>query len=163
MRYLTDKEVVAAFGDPAPYLLEDGSPSSAWPLTTLTYIDLPAPLSLSWDTSKRVTRMRCHKRIAPRLKLVLDTIHTVPVVWASIDDFGGCYAWRPIRGAKSLSRHCWGIAIDLDVRDNPMGSMGKTHQFVRDAFAAQGFMWGGLFTRPDPMHFEFADPEFLGT
>ena len=162
MRYLETPEVIAAFGDPEPFLLSDGTPGPGWEAEILSYITLPAPLPLAWDPERRVDRMRCHRRIAARLELALETIHTTPEVWATIDDFGGCYQWRAVRGAKSLSRHCWGIAVDLDVRDNPMGSMGKTHQFVRDAFAAQGFMWGGLFERPDPMHFEFADPAFLG-
>lgn len=162
MRYLTDAEVVEAFGDPVPLLRADGMPSHEWERSILRYIDLPAPLPLSWDPSVSVTRIRCHWRIAARLELALATVALVPEAWASIDDFGGCYQWRAIRGAKSLSRHGWGIAIDIDVRDNSLGSRGSAHPFIRDALAAQGFMWGGLFSRPDPMHYEFADPAFLG-
>ena len=160
---LTDAQVIANFGDPAPYVSPDGSISDAWPELILAPILLPAPLPLSWDHQHLVTRLRVHRRLVTAFTAALAEVHADPEAWASLGDTGGAYAWRPQRGAKRLSRHCWAIAVDLDVADNPMGGQPKMHPAVIAAFAAQGFDWGGAWrTRKDPMHFEFADPTKLG-
>lgn len=155
---LTDAEVIAAFGDPGPYVRSDGSIDDRWPASILAIIDLPAPLPLSWAPQQTVTRLRVHKRLASAFEATLLAIHANPGAWASVGDTGGAYSWRPQRGAKRLSRHCWAIAVDLDVRDNPMGGKPKMHPAVIAAFKARGFEWGGAWrTRKDPMHFEFVD------
>ena len=82
----------------------------------------------------------------------------------TIGDWGGCYAYRTVRGApRSPSRHSWGIAIDMDVGDNPMGSAGRVDPRMIDLMADGGFFWGGYFkgARRDPMHWEFAAPWLL--
>jgi hypothetical protein len=73
-----------------------------------------------------------------------------------IKDYGGCYNYRPVRGGSSLSLHSWGIAIDLNVEDNPLGSTHpKQPQILIDTFKAHGFFWGGDYRhRRDPMHFQ---------
>lgn len=158
IKTLTDPEVVMKYGNPDSYLRPDGTPGAVWEANILTTLELPAPLPLSWDRYTKVKVIRCHRLIASRLKLALDVIYTAPEVWASIDDYGGCYNYRAITGNRNrLSRHSWGIAIDLDVEDNPYRSHlgdSTTHAFIRDAFESQGFAWGGNFTIPDPMHFE---------
>lgn len=157
LRTLTDLEVRENYGDPSRLIREDGGIDSAWETLTLGFCYLPAPLPLSWDRSRFVLRVRCHRLIVTRLERVLRAIHQVPEAWASIGDFGGCYAWRPRRGSRRrLSMHCWGIAIDLDVADNADHSVGMVHPFTIEAFNAEGFYWGGRFAGDDrdPMHFE---------
>ena len=155
---LTDSQVVAKFGDPSPYVLKDGSVGQRWPDSILASVTLPAPLPLSWDAKHTVTRLRVHRKLVGAFRAVFMAVHEDPAAWASLGDTGGAYAWRPQRGARRLSRHCWAIAVDLDVADNPMGGRGKMHPAVIAAFAAQGFEWGGVWrTRKDPMHFEFVD------
>jgi hypothetical protein len=63
---------------------------------------------------------------------------------------------------KPLSRHCWGIAIDLNVRANgygvplPQSGTGSVMRLV-PVFEQFGFAWGGRFTSGvDGMHFELA-------
>jgi len=154
---LTDPQVIANFGDPGPYVLRDGSVGQRLPDSILAAIALPAPLPLSWDRAHLVTRLRVHRKLVDAFKAAFTTVHESGA-WASLGDIGGAYAWRPQRGAKRLSRHCWAIAVDVDVADNPMGGRGKMNPAVIAAFAAQGFEWGGAWrTRKDPMHFEFAD------
>jgi hypothetical protein len=161
VRTLTFDELVAALGDPRPYMTEDGQISREWELDILGIAHFPAPLPLSWDRTKLVTKFRCHKRLIPLFETALGMIHTRPDVWATIDDFGGCYNWRTVRGSKRvLSAHAFGAAIDLDVRDNPMGrrkGRSMVDPYVVECSEAQGFFWGGRFggERFDPQHFEF--------
>lgn len=159
MRLLTDAEVLAAFWDPSPFLDEEGRPSAYWEAHILERFKLPAPLPLAWDTARKVSTIGCHRLVAPELQRIFAKLHSQPKVWATINDYGGCYAWRTNRNnPKKRSRHCWAIAIDLDVQDNP--NKDETPEVAPEviaAFAAEGWAWGGnkkLFPTPDPMHFE---------
>ena len=160
-RILTDAEVIAQFGDPTPYLNEDGTISPQWETTILGWATLPQPLPLSWNRSVKVRRFRCHYRIVPSLQAALTAIAKLPDAWDSINDFGGCYAWRPMRRSKSnkLSRHGWGIALDIDVADNPFGRTPQVNKTVLEIFQEHGYFWGGNFplSRRDGMHFEPSD------
>jgi len=163
-QHLSDAEVVERFGDPAPYVDGDGAVSSAWGLTILDSFPLPAKLPLSWDRSQSARTVRCHKLILPHLRAALEDLYRVPQVWKSINDFGGCYQFRRTSRGKKLSRHSWGIAIDLDVMDNPQGLWAflrdpKMHPYVVKVFEKHGFYWGGWFSTPDPMHFEWGTPK----
>ena len=64
----------------------------------------------------------------------------------------------PVRG---LSTHSWGCAIDLSPALNGMGIAynPKAHMIpaqVVAIFSANGWEWGGLWQRPDAMHFQAA-------
>jgi len=159
-RPLSTEQVIAAFGDPAKYLNAEGMPGREWEDEILAWCPLPAPLPLSWERSRTVERFRCHRLVRNSLKAALAAVYAVPEAWATVNDFGGCYAWRVQRkAAKILSRHCWGIAVDLDVGDNPFGREPQVHPMTLASFEAHGFAWGGRFSprRRDGMHFEFAD------
>ena len=71
----------------------------------------------------------------------------------SIEQFkasGGCYAPRRISrfdAGGSISRHAWGIAIDINTKT---GYKPRTVEIFND----WGFAWGGTWTSPDAMHFE---------
>ena len=77
--------------------------------------------------------------------------------------YGGCFSARVTRSlagnaGHNLSRHTWGAAIDLNPSDNPYGGAPHMDQRVIDAFVRHGFVWGGTFLIPDPMHFEYVGP-----
>lgn len=151
---LTDSQVVAAFGDPAEYVHGDGTVDRAWEDAILGMVHLPAPLPLAWNPAVSVTRFRCHKLVAARVRAALELIYLRPEAWASLTDFGGCYCWRPRRGNPAeLSRHSWGIALDFDAAHRGV----NIHLDVIQTFEQQGFEWGGYWHEPDPMHFECAD------
>lgn len=70
----------------------------------------------------------------------------------------GAFACRPIRGTRQASNHSWGLAIDINWNDNPMGAPFRTDIPPRVAamWEACGFYWGGRYMRrPDTMHFEY--------
>ena len=87
----------------------------------------------------------------------------------------GTFYWRPVRGAKRMSAHSYGIAFDIGVdfsdywlwkNGNRSDENAKVkyanripHEIV-DIFRKYGFIWGGAWYHFDTMHFEFR-PEIL--
>lgn len=69
------------------------------------------------------------------------------------------YACRRIRGSRSWSNHAWGLAIDINAPDNPMGPRNgkiRQHPKVIALWKEYGFRWGGDYSgRADDMHMEF--------
>ena len=68
---------------------------------------------------------------------------------------------RFTNGLKKLSMHSWGIAVDFDPQENPMGghnSWMRTNAGQRfvEVFEAAGWTWGGRWKMKDDMHFQRA-------
>lgn len=45
-------------------LKADGTPTAAWLKASLTAIQIPYPMVLSWQTSEVITRIQCHRLVA---------------------------------------------------------------------------------------------------
>ncbi len=57
-------QILSTFGDIFQYVLPDHSLDPRWQTEFLSRITLPFPLPLSWDKSRTVTQMTCHKLMA---------------------------------------------------------------------------------------------------
>jgi len=70
---------------------------------------------------------------------------------------GGCYCARHKCWDidRSLSSHSWGIAHDFNPKKYPYSSSYRLPDNVISIFKKWGFYYGGDFTIPDPMHFEW--------
>jgi hypothetical protein len=73
----------------------------------------------------------------------------------------GGFNYRNIRGGNKLSQHAFGTAIDINADSNPMlrpGAAVVTDLPANTAELAKkwGLEWGGTWSRPDAMHFEWA-------
>lgn len=75
----------------------------------------------------------------------------------------GGYVCRPMKRtdgslSDTPSNHSWGLAVDLNWRDNGFGSGASTNlpPSVIALWERNGFNWGGRWNTPDYMHFEFA-------
>lgn len=161
---LPKSEIIRVFGDPTPHIGLDGRILSSWEQSILTTIVLPAPLRLAWNLGVTVTRVRCHRLIAPHLGAAFRDLHRNPEVWATLDDFAGCYCFRGVRGAiDTLSSHAWAISIDMDARENKQGTSGRVHPKTIEIMERHGFLYGGRFSgkRRDPMHYEFFNLSLL--
>ena len=97
---------------------------------------------------------RCHRLMWGPLEGALNQIVDEGLAnTLSVEDFkksGGCYAPRRINrfdAGGSISRHAWGIAIDINTKSS-------YHPRVVEIFNSWGFAWGGTWTSPDEMHFE---------
>ena len=100
---------------------------------------------------------RCHRLMWEPLEGALNQILEEGLAYTlSVQDFkksGGCYAPRRINrfdAGGSISRHAWGIAIDINTKSS-------YHPRVVEIFNSWGFAWGGTWTSPDEMHFELRD------
>lgn len=108
--------------------------------------------------------VRCHTVVATAATAVLRELHDAGLASlihaADTRLNGGCFRARVTRSlignsGHNLSRHAWGAAIDVNPSQNPYGGPSRMDQRVIDAFRRHGFVWGGTFLIPDPMHFEF--------
>ena len=73
---------------------------------------------------------------------------------ASGEEDDWSYLNRDVRGGTSKSNHSFGIAIDINALANPLGTSGDMPVDVTRQWQAEGGAWGGVWSRPDPMHFE---------
>lgn len=156
-------DLVTRFGDPTPFLREDGGIHPKWELQILGMIPLPAPLQLAFippGMSERpwVSRVRCHRLVAAELLSVYQAIHDAGL-WPRLGRFGGCYEWRRQRkAAHAVSMHSWGIAVDHGSDVDPQGDpVIDTDGGVVAIFEARGWRWGGRWpgARRDAMHWDY--------
>lgn len=69
--------------------------------------------------------------------------------------YGGCWVPRRINKNANLSRHSWGIGIDINVDFSAPGLGPIPSEGVIAAFERHGFRWGGDYPIPDNHHFEW--------
>jgi hypothetical protein len=78
----------------------------------------------------------------------------------TITSTSGCFAPRMINRIPTagISHHAWGIALDINVPQNPFGAEPNQDPRMVAVFERWGFIWGGSFILPDGMHFEYRRP-----
>ncbi|MDQ4125123.1 MAG: M15 family metallopeptidase, partial [Actinomycetota bacterium] len=127
-------------------VLEDGfiRPDPAWVSANIAYADVPILGSVT-----------CHRLLIPQLHAALTEIEQAGLA-DEIYQYGGCYVPRFIDRdpSKPLSMHAFGLAIDVNTPTNQLGTAGDMDPRVVEIFERWGFVWGGRWSRPDPMHFE---------
>jgi hypothetical protein len=135
----------------------------AWESTMLAYRPLVQALPYAYGPSVTVTRVRAHHLVVDELvRLLTDAAAIAAGLPGGLlrIAYGGCYVWRPIRGGTKLSTHTWGIAVDLDPANNPLGTPhDPVHGIPLEVvalFEDAGWTWGGRWTRCDPQHFQRA-------
>ena len=104
--------------------------------------------------------VRCHERLLPQLAGALGELEERGLgELIDPDQYGGCWVPRHILGdpGRALSLHAWGLAVDLNVDDNPYGAEPVLDPRVVETFERWGFAWGGHWRTPDGMHFELVE------
>lgn len=135
-------EIVRIFGSP------DSAPCSAGRAR------LPQALPLSWRAEK-VTVVSCHKLLEDVFTSVFQRISDAGL-WDALENFGGIHSSRTVTSSQKISTHAWGIAGDFDTIDNALGKRPEMHPRIVAIFKDHGFVWGGEWSRPDGMHFQYA-------
>lgn len=103
-------------------------------------------------------RVQCHKVIAPLLKSIEKITH----VRDHVNTVDGCYVVRAIRGGANPSLHSWGLAIDINAHQFPLGSSNRQNHDLTVAFQSQCFFYGGdFYHRKDPMHYQWTKPHTI--
>ncbi len=105
----------------------------------------------------------CHRLVVPKFQMAFRNLVARGLA-EELKTFDGCYNPRLKRGSSSWltagsnswSTHSWGIAIDLNAPWNAFGQriFEMTQEFV-GCFRDAGFVWGGDWSYPDAMHFQY--------
>ena len=151
---LTTKQIIEKYGKPD----DDGS-------DYLVTINLPYPMRIAWDIKTSVTKMRCHRLVKDRFlnffTKVLQHYGLKEIQRLGIDLFGGCFMFRKMRGGNDYSRHCWGIAFDLNPAANDLKTQWENALFSKPEYAPLikiayecGLVNYGVEKGFDGMHFE---------
>lgn len=103
----TTEKIKAIFGDPGE--------------TNLVEMIFPYPM---YYDGKLVKKTRVHKLIKDRVLRVLNKVLLVygleKIKELGLDQFGGCFNYRLMRGGTKLSTHAWAIAFDWDAANNQL-------------------------------------------
>lgn len=152
----------AFYGDPD--VNHDGRADATWMKANL--VRIKPPYRMSWSWGGEVATLTVHKRCAESLLRALDGVarrlgSQEAIERARMHLCGGAYNFRLQRGGSSLSIHSWGAAIDIDPERNRLGrsyapTLGMMPMAVVEIFVAEGWEWGGRWSRPDAMHFQAA-------
>jgi hypothetical protein len=104
----------------------------------------------------------CNKAVASAIQGAFTDIYKAGLAKyidvAESSRYGGCYAGRLNRLAGTfgfVSRHTWGMAIDLNTDTNHQWGIPSMNCDVVRIFRKWGFSWGGNFWPSDGMHFEY--------
>ena len=98
-------------------------------------------------------RIYCNRdMIAPLTQAFKKLIETGHV--KELKTWDGCFNIRNKRGASSASLHSWGVAIDVNAAWNGFGKKPTLSAGFVKCFTDSGFYWGGVWTKPDGMHFQ---------
>lgn len=150
--------VLETFGRIPEYIGSDGTLSPVWEMERIVRIPLPYPLTLGWTPRAIVTQIACHRLLAATVASVFQTFKDQN--WEERPEcmlFGGCFMYRPIRGRNALSLHSFGIAVDMDPEEYPLGSRKRMPEEIVKVWTDRGFRYGGDFEgRKDPQHFQYA-------
>jgi hypothetical protein len=101
----------------------------------------------------------CNVAMFPQIRGAIAEIRELGLA-DTITSYSGCFAPRHINRIPTagLSHHSWGIALDINVPQNPFGAQPNQDPEMVDVFERWGFIWGGDFILPDGMHFEYRRP-----
>jgi hypothetical protein len=104
-------------------------------------------------------RFTCHRAVFPPLIDAMRELRARGLAGA-IYNFAGCYNARTVLRSRSgpISHHSWGAALDINSIRNPYGQPPRQHPRLVAIMEAHGFTWGGRWTVPDGMHFEYEVP-----
>lgn len=144
--------VKSQFGEfayrPSPDGTRDFTQDPAWVRDHIVAVDVPI-----------LGAVRCHRGIVDQLAGALRELETRGLAHSvDPDQYEGCWAPRLIAPNAGVSRHAWGITVDVNAERNPTGVGSGQHPDLVEVMAQWGFTWGGFWLIPDPMHFEYVRP-----
>jgi D-alanyl-D-alanine carboxypeptidase-like protein len=108
--------------------------------------------------------MTCNRRIFPPLIAAMNELRQRGLA-RLIHSFNGCYNARMVmrRPTWPISKHTWGSAVDINAAANPWGARPRQDARIVAVMARHGFTWGGLWSVPDGMHFEYEGVPGIGS
>lgn len=149
-------EIIERFGNIFDYIRSDGTLYWKWEDDYLTRCEIPFAIPLSADPRIQVNQIYCHKDLTDLFSDVFEKIYKRGI-GKGVSNYGGCFHYGYDLHTGKISPHAWGIAIDLNVESNVLGTEGDMHPDIIELFAEHGFQWGGDWPGRfrDPMHFQY--------
>jgi hypothetical protein len=148
---LTYPQIKTKFGE---FAYSNSAQEPGWAAAHLTRVGLPLGI-----------RATCHNVVIPALQGALNEVAASGLAGAidvgNTNTYGGCYGGLGEVSALGsttggfLSKHSWGVAIDMNTVQNPEGAPPRMNCDVVRIFRKWGFAWGGNFIQGDGMHFEY--------
>jgi hypothetical protein len=100
--------------------------------------------------------VRCHAAVVEDLRAAMqELVDRGLTQLVDPDHFAGCFVARRIEEGAALSRHSWGVAVDLNVEDSPRGTEASQDPELIRVMHEHGFTSGGRWLVPDPAHYEW--------
>ncbi len=100
----------------------------------------------------------CHRAIVPTIEGALRELEQRNLAFLiDRNGFRGCFQPSVIEGA-GISRHSWGVAIDLNFTKNPTGVASAVDPRVVEVMDRWGFTSGAEWLVRDAGHFEYLRP-----
>jgi hypothetical protein len=97
----------------------------------------------------------CHRLVVPKFRMAFENVVRRGFA-GQLKTFNGCYDPRFKRGGNTWSAHSWGIAIDINAPWNAFGQSNfEMSRKLAQCFKNVGFIWGGDWSYPDAMHFQY--------
>lgn len=148
----SDKELSAFYGKPG---------------SRLVALTPPYPHYLAWAPSQQARTIRCHALVRDSLERVLRNVLRIygpdEIRRLRLDQFGGCFNDRLMRGGTRRSTHAWGIALDYDPANNQLNWGRDKATFAKDEYLpwwecweAEGWLSLGRERNFDWMHVQAA-------
>ena len=140
---ITSAECLRVLGEPSPER-EGAMGMVLW--------DVPTELEIGVIPK----RLYCNKRMVAPLTAAFTNVIQRGLI-SQLKTWDGCYNIRPKRGTRtSPSLHSWGLAIDINAAWNGFGKPPTMSKELVKCFTDAGFDWGGVWGKPDGMHFQLA-------
>lgn len=116
----------------------------------------------AWVTANIVERdlpllgtTRCNRRVVAQLEGAMREVIARGLAHVVRND-SGCYFPRTqVSDVAAISRHAYGIAVDINADRNPYASPPTQDPRLVEVMEKWGFSWGGRWLVPDGMHFEW--------
>lgn len=167
------RDMNAFYGNPD--VNQDGVADRDWEAANIVRIMPPYPLfypnedqngrlvkrAIPWGKRGLPVHKRCADSLLRCLSRIPQEFSAEEIQRLELDICGGAYNFRLMRNGRALSIHSWGAAIDLSHLINAYRrpyneSAGMMPQRVVKIFAEEGWIWGGLWSTADGMHFQAA-------
>jgi hypothetical protein len=104
-------------------------------------------------------RITCHRGVLPAIAGAMRELEERNL--ASLVDpagYRGCWVPSLITPGGGVSRHAWGVALDLNFSSNPTGLASAVDPRLVEVMDRWGFISGANYLVPDPGHFEYLRP-----
>lgn len=139
---VTSRQCFAKWGDPNTRA-DEGKYMVLW--------DVPTALEIGVIPK----RLYCNRAMIEPLTKAFNNIISRGLI-SQLKTWDGCFNIRKKRGASSQSLHAWGVAIDINAAWNGFGKKPTMSPELVRCFTDAGFDWGGVWSKPDGMHFQLS-------